>query len=90
MSRVAQAAGMVPAQSQSAPDSVGAGAVTVRARVARCCAATPAGEIIERTSASPVNSAREIFEAIKRTVADFSGHAPLEDDQTGLIVRRTP
>lgn len=34
--------------------------------------------------------AREIFEAIKRTVAEFSGHAPLEDDQTGLIVRRTP
>lgn len=33
-------------------------------------------------------SAREIFEAIKSAVHDFSGHRPLEDDQTGLIVKR--
>jgi phosphoserine phosphatase len=32
--------------------------------------------------------AREIFEAIKASVHDFSGHRPLEDDQTGLIVKR--
>ncbi len=32
--------------------------------------------------------AREIFEAIKSAVHDFSGHRPLEDDQTGLIVKR--
>ena len=33
--------------------------------------------------------AAEIFEAIKRAVHEFSAHAPLEDDQTGLIVKRT-
>jgi phosphoserine phosphatase len=32
--------------------------------------------------------AREIFDAIKASVHDFSGHRPLEDDQTGLIVKR--
>lgn len=32
--------------------------------------------------------AREILEAIKSAVHDFSGHRPLEDDQTGLVVKR--
>ena len=30
----------------------------------------------------------KILEAIKSAVHDFSGHRPLEDDQTGLVVKR--
>ena len=33
-------------------------------------------------------SSREILDAIKKVVHDFSEHQPLEDDQTGLIIRR--
>ena len=32
--------------------------------------------------------AREIMDAIKSAVHGFSGHRPLEDDQTGIIVKR--
>ena len=33
-------------------------------------------------------SSREILDAIKREVHAFTQHAPLEDDQTGLIIKR--
>jgi sigma-B regulation protein RsbU (phosphoserine phosphatase) len=33
-------------------------------------------------------TAREILDAIKREVHAFTQHAPLEDDQTGLIIKR--
>ncbi len=33
-------------------------------------------------------TSREILDAIKSAVHSFSGHAPLEDDQTGLVIRR--
>jgi phosphoserine phosphatase len=33
--------------------------------------------------------AREILAAVKAAVHEFSGHRPLEDDQTGIIIKRT-
>jgi serine phosphatase RsbU (regulator of sigma subunit) len=33
-------------------------------------------------------TAREILDAIKREVHAFTQNAPLEDDQTGLIIKR--
>jgi len=44
--------------------------------------------IKEIVRANRDRSSREILDAIKKVVHDFSEHQPLEDDQTGLIIRR--
>jgi len=44
--------------------------------------------IKEVVRANRDRSSREILDAIKKVVHDFSEHRPLEDDQTGLIIRR--
>jgi phosphoserine phosphatase len=44
--------------------------------------------IKEIVRANRDRSSREILDAIKKVVHDFSEHRPLEDDQTGLIIRR--
>ena len=44
--------------------------------------------IKEVVRANRDRSSREILDAIKKVVHDFSEHRPLEDNQTGLIIRR--
>ena len=44
--------------------------------------------IKEIVRANRDRSSRGILDAIKQVVHDFSEHRPLEDDQTGLIIRR--